>query len=136
VGLTIRKPGQGYWTRLLTAVGAGVLVLVVVAWLTDEIGAAMAGSPNLIYIQAITAVVVILVSAGILFWVMNWPRVVDFLIATEAEMKKVNWPSRRQVVISTWIVICGTFLMALILLGADVMFSWLAQKTHILESAG
>src|SRR5438874_1511638 len=29
------------------------------------------------------------------FWLINWPKWVDFLVETEAEMKKVSWASRR-----------------------------------------
>ena len=43
------------------------------------------------------------------FKLMNSNKAVDYMIATEAEMRKVNWPPTREVVGSTWIVICGTF---------------------------
>ena len=41
--MAIYKPGQGYWTRVMTAVGAGVLVLAGAAWLWAEIEATFAG---------------------------------------------------------------------------------------------
>ncbi|MCE9591536.1 MAG: preprotein translocase subunit SecE [Planctomycetes bacterium] len=73
------------------------------------------------------------VYGAIFLWVFNKPAVVDFFIATESEMKKVNWPSRKEIVGATWIVICGTFLMALLLLVIDAGFAWLFTKIGILE---
>ncbi|MEL7471730.1 MAG: preprotein translocase subunit SecE [Planctomycetota bacterium] len=34
----IYKPGQGYWVRVMTAVGAGVLVLATAAWAASQAG--------------------------------------------------------------------------------------------------
>ena len=134
MGLSIHKPGQGYWTRMGTAVGVGTLVLVGVAWLTSQVEWLMQGSDKLIYWQAGVAVATIFLAAGILWWVLNKPSVVNFLIATEAEMKKVNWPSRREIIVSTWIVICGTLLMALLLFGSDALFSNLFKYAGILPT--
>jgi preprotein translocase SecE subunit len=86
-------------------------------------------------IQAAAAAVILLGATGLLWWVFNKPRVVDFLIATEAEMKKVNWPTRREIIGSTWVVICGSFMMAILLFGIDVVFAWLFTQIHILQSA-
>ena len=58
------------------------------------------------------------------------------MIATDSEMRKVNWPSRREVIGSTWIVICGTMLMALLLFVVDIVFASLFQTIGILEGGG
>ncbi len=39
MSLGIYKPGQGYWTRVLTAVGLGVLCLTGIIWLWNQVGA-------------------------------------------------------------------------------------------------
>ena len=39
MALGIYKPGQGYWVRVLTAVGAGLLALATAAWMWGETGA-------------------------------------------------------------------------------------------------
>ncbi len=36
MALSIYKPGQGYYTRMLSAVGVGVIVLSGVAWLWEK----------------------------------------------------------------------------------------------------
>ncbi|MGD9693518.1 MAG: preprotein translocase subunit SecE [Phycisphaerales bacterium] len=39
MALGVYKPGQGYWTRVLTAVGLGALALSGALWLYDQMGA-------------------------------------------------------------------------------------------------
>ena len=127
------KPGQGYWTRTISLLGAMVLVVAGAIWIRSELEAPLQNSPYAIYIGWGAAAAIMLVFGGLLIWVLNKPRIVDFMIATEAEMKKVNWPSRRDIIGSTWVVICGTLMMALLLFIVDVGFSWLFTKINILE---
>lgn len=129
MGLSIYKSGQGYWTRMLSAVGAGTIVLAGVAWMWDRLNS----MPNPIYYQAGMAVGVILVFGGLLYWLLNKPRVADFMIATEAEMKKVNWPTRKEIIGSTWVVICGTFLIAGLLFVIDLAFGALFLEMGVLR---
>lgn len=130
---SIYKPGQGYWTRMLTAIGAGTVILSGVAWLWSELERM---GDNARYWQMGMAVGIIAVFGGLLFHLLNKPRFADFLIATEAEMKKVNWPSRREVVGATIVVILGTLFIALLLFGIDIAFGWLFLKLGILEAGG
>jgi preprotein translocase subunit SecE len=46
----------------------------------------------------------------------------DFFRDTAAEMKKVTWPTRNEVVGTTVVVIVTTFVFALYLWGCDVLF--------------
>jgi preprotein translocase subunit SecE len=126
----IYKPGQGYWTRVVTAIGAGTLVLAGVAWLWEKLSVVQ---DNTIYYQAGMAVGVIGFFGALGFWLLNKPRIADFMIATEAEMKKVNWPTRREILGSTWVVICGTFMIAALLFVVDLGFGALFLKLGVLE---
>ena len=56
---------------------------------------------------------------------MNKPANVDFLIATDSEMKKVNWTSRKELIGSTQVVIMFMFLIALFLFAVDEVWGWL-----------
>lgn len=132
LAITVYKPGQGYWTRVFSAVGAGILVLAVGAWLWNELEVVRGEYAG--YIQAGVVVTWVLACAAVLWRVMNKPRVADFMIATDTEMNKVNWPSRREIVISTWIVICGTVMLAALLFVVDAGFALLFQLIGILES--
>ena len=68
-----------------------------------------------------------------LFVLFNKPKVVDFLIATEHEMKKVSWPTRKEIIGSTAVVICGTFAFSLLMFVIDFVFAWLFQAIRIIE---
>ena len=115
------------------AIGAGTLVLTGVGWLWGQME--RLDSDSRLYYQSSMAVLVIAVFGGLLFWLLNKANIVDFMIATEAEMKKVNWPSKKQVVNLTWVVICGTILVATLLFVIDVAFGYLFLKVRVLESS-
>ncbi len=121
------KPGQGYWTRTLSFLGLMTLAASGAGWLWRELGRTH------LYVQATVAAVIILGAFGIGWYLFNKPRIVDFMIATEAEMKKVNWPTRREIIGSTWLVIAGTFLLAAVLFGIDVIFSSFFSFINVLH---
>ncbi len=126
--LTIYKPGQGYWTRVCSAVGAGILVLAGVRWLAWEQGATWH-----LYVKLGVALGALAGVGFALFVLFNKPKVVDFLIATEHEMKKVSWPTRKEIIGSTAVVICGTFAFSLLMFVIDFVFAWLFQAIRIIE---
>lgn len=228
MAFAIYKPGQGYWTRMLTAIGTGIVVMATVGWLwaeldsgpfavekpytmtlapvpgevkeadpmsrwglrleaaevgdgalriedlasgspaieqgfsRDDVVVAVGGQPVadrlalataisalgteehlvvevtrsesiVLYVQAGVAVAVIVI-AGVLLWlIMNRPRAVDFMIATEAEMRKVNWPSKNEIRGSTLVVVCGTIILAVFLWTINLVFGWLFIRINILE---
>lgn len=112
----IYKPRQGKHTRVWTFVGAV---------LTGVCGAYVL-SGHLYFFGAylrygIPALLVALV-ALLVFWMVNRAKGADFLIATEGEMKKVSWSSRKEVVGSTKVVIVTTLIVAVILFGVDILF--------------
>jgi preprotein translocase subunit SecE len=127
------KPGQGYWTRLGTAIGVGLLILLVARFLyvaletrtsldmyKDAVGNMVTSS----FPVWKTSIVGVLTLIALFFsWkYLNGPTAVDFLIATESEMKKVNWTSRKDLLGSTKVVIIFMFLIAAILFLIDVAF--------------
>ncbi len=135
------KPGQGYWTRMGTA-GASVLFVVFVGrFIYQSLNVmVLAREPELRtlgreYPWLVIGVSVgfILGSAFLLWWYQNKPRIVDFLIATETEMKKVNWTSRRELIGSTKVVILFMFLIAIALFVYDILFSFLFNLVGVLK---
>ncbi|MEM9420529.1 MAG: preprotein translocase subunit SecE [Planctomycetota bacterium] len=135
MGLPIYKPGQGYWTRVLSAVGAGTLVLAGAAWVY-AISPRFLPDANQLYYQAGFAVAIIVGFGLLIYYLLNKPNVVDFMIAVEAEMKKVNWPSKKEIVGSTWVVICGTFMFAGLLFLINFAFGWFFLQIGILAPTG
>jgi preprotein translocase SecE subunit len=56
---------------------------------------------------------------------VNIPTFADFLIATEAEMNKVSWSSRKRLFQDTIVVLVTTLLLTLFLLVIDLFSGWL-----------
>jgi len=52
---------------------------------------------------------------------LNDPRLADFLIATENEMKKVAWSSKAEVIGSTAVVIVTVVLLAIFIFVVDLL---------------
>jgi preprotein translocase SecE subunit len=79
------------------------------------------------------ALPIILLAAVIWFaWRMvNVPTFAEFLIATEAEMNKVSWTSRKRLTQDTIVVLVTTILMAVFLLLVDLFWGWLLSTSLI-----
>jgi preprotein translocase subunit SecE len=132
------KPGQGYWTRMGTA-GAAALVAALAAhflyqqmpvWLRNVGMSYDAARPTSLYIIA-----GLLIGFGLFVWyMMNKPTNADFLIATDSEMKKVNWTSRKELIGSTKVVIIFMFLIAFLLFGFDIVFGYLFYFLDVLKT--
>ena len=133
----IYKKGQGYWTRMMSAIAAGLLIFMGASWLWKTMDQVRIGSLEAVYVQAGTAVIFISVLAVLGYYLIAvHKKVVDFLIATEGEMKKVNWSTRREIMGSTWVVISLTFIVAGIIAFLDMGYSMIFQTIKVLESAG
>ena len=131
----IYKKGQGYWTRLMSAIALGLIVLLGVVWLWDLLAAVKIGDFQTVYIQATAAVITGAVFGWLgYYYIGRKPKVVDFMIATEGEMKKVNWSSRREIIGSTWIVIALTIFIAIFCFLADRLFQQIFTWIDVLES--
>ena len=89
---------------------------------------------EVLYVQGAAAAVALLAGAAIVFWFVGAnPRSVDFLIATDGEMKKVNWSTRKDVIASTWVVIGASVLIASGLYVVDIAFSSFFQFIDVLK---
>jgi preprotein translocase SecE subunit len=68
-----------------------------------------------------------LLLAGLCLWlawrVVNLPPFADFLIATEAELNKVSWTTRRRLIQDTVVVLTTVVLLTLFLFAVDVIWS-------------
>lgn len=56
---------------------------------------------------------------------LNRATLVDLMIDTEQEMRKVSWPSRAEVQSSSVVVVVVTFILAMVLFGFDNLLQWL-----------
>jgi len=72
-----------------------------------------------------------------IFWWMayrlvNVPRFADFLIAVEAEMNKVSWPTRAELFRSSVVVLVCIIALAIVLAVYDAAWFYLFKKLGIL----
>ncbi|MBY0113510.1 MAG: preprotein translocase subunit SecE [Phycisphaerales bacterium] len=90
-----------------------------------------------VYLQAGGAGLVLVLGASLVFWQVGLkPRTVDFLIATDSEMKKVNWSTRREVMGITQVVIFAFFMIAGVIFVIDYLFSVFFGLIHVIRTAG
>lgn len=62
---------------------------------------------------------------------VNYPTFADFLIATEAEINKVSWTTRRALIRDTIVVLVSLVLVTLFLFVVDVFWGWLLSREMI-----
>ncbi|MCG3121701.1 MAG: Protein translocase subunit SecE [Phycisphaerales bacterium] len=78
---------------------------------------------ELLYLQSAVVGLILVTGAIFIYWLTGVRRnSVEFLIATDGEMKKVNWSTRKEVLGSTWVVIGACALIAAFLFVIDVSF--------------
>ena len=72
---------------------------------------------------------------GVIAWRLTFVsrKSSDFMIATEGEMKKVSWSSKREVIGSTKVVILFTVLLALFLFVVDFAFQVFFKSVGVLK---
>ena len=113
----IYKRGQGYHTRLWS----GLVVFAIAVGGCYVLWRKLTVLDNL-WVETLVPVGLCVVIGLVLFWLLNRPGAADFMISAEGEIKKVSWSSRREITVSTMIVICVVVLMAVMLFAADMTF--------------
>lgn len=138
--LGIYKQGQGYWTRMMTFLGGMIMFGWAATWFQGEVqktnfqAATDGNNPGQFY-GNIGFFVVLLIGTFLSYWIAySKIRTSEFFIATEGEMKKVNWSSKREVIGSTWVVIGVAVLMATVIFLVDLMFSNIFKAVGVLKT--
>lgn len=89
----------------------------------------------LMYAPVLTvSVLVAILGTWFSYRLVNFPRFADFLIATDAELNKVSWSSRKKLVQDTIVVLVTVIMMAVFLLLLDLMWSKLLMWIGVLHS--
>lgn len=139
------KPGQGRWARLTAYVGFGVIAVfgAVALHQVPGLGSKWFGSLEGLWTRRILGVEftlrpVFFPAAGLFLFAMvachlylNRPKVGEFLIETQGEMKRVSWPTRREWVGSTIVVLVLVAVLSGFLYVADHYLSKLMQAVGI-----
>ncbi len=116
---SVYKPNQGRIVRQLTALTIWIVVALGCWALYATLrGTIQSGS------YLIPAIPAALLLAGSWFGyrVVNWPRFADFLIAVEAEMNKVTWPSKDELIRASIVVMFTIFFLAIALFLFDIVW--------------
>jgi len=121
----IYKSGQGKYTRLCTALstalvcGLGCLRLYMLLDATD-FG---------LWISTMVPAAIFSGLSFLAFWLVNKPVIADFMIAAEGEIKKVSWSTRKEIAVSTFVVVVVVISISAILgvtdFGFQLFFMWL-----------
>jgi preprotein translocase subunit SecE len=125
IAFDIYKRGQGKYTRLGSAFGLAIIAALGCLQLYKQLQARDLG----LWLETMIPAGLFVALGFLIFWLVNKPSVADFMVAAEGEMKKVNWSSRSQIAVSTFIVIVVVIVMAVLLGVTDLVFqmffSWL-----------
>jgi preprotein translocase subunit SecE len=130
------KPTQGNQIRLWTGVAYGSLVCWFAYFIYDRLQPMFTGSMRTIVPVSVAAVII--AGLGLVgYWALALNRrVADFLIATEGEMKKVNWTSRKEIIGSTKVVVFVVVSMSILLFVVDILFMLFFSWIGVLKAEG
>ena len=76
----------------------------------------------------------VLLGWWVCYRVVNVPSFADFLIAVEAEMNKVSWPSRAELFRASLVVLVVIITIVVLLYGIDILWQFILNKIYGLFS--
>jgi preprotein translocase SecE subunit len=139
------KPGQGRIARVAAYAGIALIALygalalhrqpgldskwfadVKGLWTTNKLGVDFTLRP--ILFPAVGFFLAMMLAFHLF---VNRPRAAEFLVETQGELKRVSWPTRREWIGSTLVVLVLVFLLSMYLFGVDYVLSPLMQKLRI-----
>ncbi|MHC4644632.1 MAG: preprotein translocase subunit SecE [Planctomycetota bacterium] len=115
----IYKRGQGKYTRLWSAFGVAIAAGLGCKQLYNKLDATDLG----LWVATMVPAGLFVVLSLLTFWLVNKPSVADFMIAAEGEVKKVSWSNRKEIAVSTFVVIVVVVMMAVLLGTTDLCFT-------------
>lgn len=124
----IYKRTQGKWARQLTCLAIWVAVLLT-AWRLHAL--LIASGPGMQFGVAGTVAVL---GLWVGYRLVNYAPFADFLIAVEAEMYKVSWPTRQELTRSSIVVVLLVVGLGVILFALDLILLLLLQVTGFVPS--
>lgn len=116
----VYKRNQGRLVRQMTCLAFWVIVALGCKSLYDSLTGFF--SEESAMLELVIPGVACLLGFWISFRLVNWPRFADFLIAVEAEMNKVSWPSKAELIRASIVVIFTIFFLAMSLFTFDIVW--------------
>ncbi len=128
-GMHVYKPGQGPYVRWGSAVAIAILVLGFADFFYEQLARVQNE-----WVQYLVPVAFLVLLGYGTFHLLGQSRsVVDFMIATESEMKKVNWSTRREVLGATRVVIATVIGLGLVLFAVNIFFMFVFESIGVLR---
>ena len=122
----VYKRSQGRITRQVTFASLAVVFALGLMRLSS-----MMTGKGMVYQLAVPGALL-----AVILWasyrLVNVPGVADFLIAVEAEMNKVSWPTRTELFRASIVVLIMIFSLAIILAAYDLFWRVFLTTLHIL----
>jgi preprotein translocase subunit SecE len=130
---SVYKRNQGRIARQLTFAALAAVIGIGVWRLTQLLGvlyggAAGLGGEDFGVVRFVVPAVLLALGLWVAYRAVNVPWFADFLIAVEAEMAKVSWPTGDEVFRSSVVIIFLIFALAAILAGYD-LFWWFVLRS-------
>lgn len=134
MALELYKPEEATRSRGLLAVlmatllGYGVFSLYEFLgfdWWQQDLAQGLLGDEFPFSPRVILSTVIMVVVGIAIYVIVNHKKIVDFLIDTEAELHKVSWAPRHEVVSSSVVVIVTTIVIGLFLFFVDYLLNGL-----------
>jgi preprotein translocase subunit SecE len=127
--LGIYKRNQGRLVRQGTAIALGLMVFLGAYTLYQSQLADLSQT----WLKLGIPVTICTLGAWVVFRLVNYPPFADFLISVEAELDKVNWPTKQELYRSTLVVIATMFVLGMILFLYDVFWQWIFRAIGYLK---
>jgi preprotein translocase subunit SecE len=125
------KPNQGRLVRQLTCLAIWIVVALGCWRLNVWLDSANWFRDTVSWLNLAIPATLVLVGGWVGYRLVNWPKFADFLIAVEAEMAKVSWPSKTELIRASIVVIFTIFFLASILFMFDVVWQWIFVKVGV-----
>ena len=131
----VYKPHQGRVARQATfaavAIAIGIGVWRSASLLQLLVPAGVSGGADYGVLRFLVPGLLLAAGAWFAYRLVNLPKFAEFLIAVEAEMAKVSWPSGDEVFRSSVVIIFLIFALAAILAGYDLFWRILLRSIGI-----
>jgi preprotein translocase subunit SecE len=124
------KPMQGWYARVYTGLALG-LIAAAGGWRVHEASMEYTAAWHF----GLTAAFAVILG-WMIFRIVQFPPFAEFLIATEAEMNKVSWTNKEDLIRSTTVVLLTVVLMAAFLFVVDRLWTIILHMLGVLQFGG
>lgn len=129
INVGVYKRNQGRITRQVTLATIAVIVLLG-AWSLYSYGEAVWGETT----RYGLAGGMLLGGIWLAYRMVNYPKFADFLIAVEAEMNKVSWPTKQELMRSSIVVLFVILALTGLLFFFDIFWQTVFMRLGILAN--